>query len=101
MVKSEKLYSPQSYLEIVTGNCYMIDGDNDVEFIETILEREGYCLWNYPLSEIDHIVEEKLDVVLVDCLVYNKDNREYEHAYRWFEVENFEENEEEKEDVDF
>ena len=38
MVKSEQIYSPQNYLEAVTGNCYIIRGDNDIEEIEKILE---------------------------------------------------------------
>lgn len=86
MVKSEKLYSPQSYLELVTDNCYVINGDNDIELIEKILKKQGYCLWNYPLSEIDHIVSENINVVLVDCMIYNEESNEYEHVYRWFEV---------------
>jgi hypothetical protein len=72
MVKSERIYSPQNYLEAVTGNCYIINGDNDVELIENILEEQDYDLWSYALTEIDHIVENKLDVVLVDCMVYNE-----------------------------
>jgi hypothetical protein len=86
MVKSEKMYSPQNYLEAVTGECYIINGDNDVELIESILYERSYELWSYPLSEIGHIVENELDVVLVDCMVYNKETEEYEHEYRWFEV---------------
>lgn len=94
MVKSERVYSPQNYLEAVTGNCYIINGDNDIELIENILEEQDYCLWSYALTEIDHIVENKLDVVLVDCMVYNEEINEFEHVYRWFEVpEDFEEEE--------
>ena len=95
MVKSEKLYSPQNYLEAVTGNCYIIRGDNDVEEIETILESLDYCLWSHALTEIDYIMEENLDVVLVDCMIWNEEKSELEHVYRWFEVpEDFEEEEE-------
>lgn len=86
MVKSEKIYSPQNYLEAVTGECYIIRGDNDVEEIETILEELDYCLWSHALTEIGYIVEEELDVVLVDCMVYNEEKEEFEHVYRWFEV---------------
>ena len=86
MVKSEQIYSPQNYIEAVTGNCYLIRGDNDIEEIEEILADYGYELWNYPLSEIDHIVENKLNVVLVDCMVWDDDAVEYKHEYRWFEV---------------
>lgn len=94
MVKSEKIYSPQSYLEAVTGKCYIIRGVNDIETIEIILEDYDLELWNYPLSEIDHIVENRLDVVLVDCMVVNEETDEFEHEYRWFEVpEDFKEEE--------
>ena len=95
MVKSEQIYSPQNYLEAVTGSCYIIKGANDIETIEVILEDYDLELWNYPLSEIDHIVENNLNVVLVDCMVWHKDGNEYAHEYRWFEVpEDFEEEEE-------
>lgn len=91
MVKSEQIYSPQKYLDGVTGNCYIIDGDNDIELIRGILNECGYELWDYPMSEIGHIVENNLDVVLVECMVYNKSTKEYETVYRWFEVpEDFE-----------
>ena len=66
MVKSEKIYSPQNYLEAVTGNCYIISGDDDVGLIERILYENNLELWSYPLSEIDHIVENELNVVNLD-----------------------------------
>lgn len=86
MVKSEQIYSPQNYLMAVTGECFIIRGDNDIEAIEVLLDELGFCLWSYPLSEIDHIVENELDVVLVDCMWVNPDTDEFEHVYRWFEV---------------
>ena len=86
MVKSEKIYSPQQYLEIITGYYYMICGENDIEFIQVRLAQNGFELWDYPMSEIDHIVENDLDVVLVDCMVVNPDTDQFEHQYRWFEV---------------
>lgn len=87
MIKSEKLYSPQSYLRLVTGKTFVIDGDNDVESIELILEQEGYDLWSYAFTEIEHIVENKISVVLVDCLVYNEKTEEFDRVFRWFEVD--------------
>jgi hypothetical protein len=86
MVKSEQIYSPQNYLMEVTDNCYIINGDDDVGLIERILYENGFDLWSYPLSEVDHIVENNIDVVLVDCMVYNEETKEYDHEYRWFEV---------------
>ena len=86
MVKSEQIYSPQNYLEGITGQCYIINGDNDIDFIQKVFEVEGYELWDYPMSEIDHIVENNIDVVLVECMVWDDDEGEYKHIYRWFEV---------------
>lgn len=94
MVKSEKIYSPQNYLMAVTGKCYIVGGENDVKFIQEILEENGYSedLWDYPMSEIEHIADNNLNVVLVDCMVVNPETDQFEHQYRWFEVpENFEE----------
>lgn len=89
MVQSNKIYSPQSYLELVLEKTYIVSGDDDVDFIEKILEEHGECLWNYPLSEIDHVLENELDVVLVECMVYNQETHEYDREYRWFEVDAF------------
>ena len=94
MVKSERIYSPQQYLEVITDKCYIIRGEDDVAFIHGALAHDGFDLWDYPMSEIEHIVENKLDVVLVDCMVVNEETDQFEHQYRWFEVpEDFEEEE--------
>jgi hypothetical protein len=86
MVKSEKIYSPQQYLEAVTGLCYAIGGEDDIGFIQRALYRQNLELWDYPLSEIGYIVENDLNVVLVDCMVVNEETDQFEHQYRWFEV---------------
>lgn len=85
MVKSNSLFNPQSYLEIVTGYCYFQKStENSIEFIDNVLQLNGLELWNYPLNEIDHIVENEIDVVLVDCSYFK--NNCYINEYRWFEV---------------
>jgi hypothetical protein len=43
-------------------------------------------LWDYPLSEIDHIVENKLNVVLVDCTYIDDNTFEHVAEYRWVEI---------------
>lgn len=88
MIKSERIYSPQRYLEAITGLCYLVRGEDDIEFIRGVLKSNGLNdgLWDYPLKEIDHIVENKINVVLVDCMVVNEDTNSFEHQYRWFEV---------------
>ena len=91
IVKSTKLYSPQNYLELITGNVYIVQGDNDIEFIEKILEQEGYCLWNYSINEVEHLIEAEIPVVFVECMVYNSNTEQYDKEIRFFEVD-FEEN---------
>ena len=94
MVKSNRIYSPQQYLEAVTGKCYIVRDDDDISTITRILSHTGWNLWNYPLSEIDHIVENNIDVVLVDCMHWNEKRHEFDHILRWFEVpDDFEEEE--------
>ena len=92
MVKSEKLFTPQSYVEALTGNCYVFGSDNVCEQISNVLLLNKMPnLFDYPLSEIDHIVENKIDVVLVDVSCFDKHGI-WHYVYRWFEVpENFEE----------
>lgn len=90
MVKSNKVYTPQSFLESLTGNCYFLIGDDVVNEIHRVLRKNGVeddeCyLGDYPLSEIDHIVELGLNVVLVDCSGFNSDD-EFVNEFRWFEV---------------
>ena len=107
MVKSNKIYSPQQYLEAVTGKCYIVDGDDDVSFIDRKIQEfieqmelenpfdwRGVTLFDYPLDEIDEIVENEVDVVLVDCVVWNDETKEFEHEYRWWEVPEYFEEEE-------
>lgn len=88
MVKSKRLYSPQEYLDAVLGECYLFDSfvENDIEELEKILIYADKPLWNYRLTEIDHIVENEIDVVLVDCMVFSAEEGGYVHTLRWFEV---------------
>ena len=76
--------TPQEYLEIVTGKVYFVNADNQVEMVEKIIESEGFSLWSYPLSELSHIVENNLRVVLVECVNVTDDG--LKKSYRFFEV---------------
>ena len=93
MVKSEQVYAPENYVCAVTGNYYFFKHNmTPLEEIRYLLGPE-YDLWDYPLTEIDHIVENNLDVVLVDVSRF-KTNGEWISEFRWFEVpEDFEEEE--------
>lgn len=87
-VLSKEIYSPQSYIEAVTGNYYIFRNDTTVyKEIQTILSLNGFeNLWNYPLTEIEHIVENKINVVLVDISDYDVKSGNWITEYRWFEV---------------
>ena len=89
MVKSQQIYSPANYVCAITGTYYFFMHDkHPSEEIQYLIS--DYELWDYPLTEIEHIVENDIDVVLVDCS-YFKGN-DYINEYRWFEVpENFKE----------
>ena len=85
MVKSSIIYPPQSYVGEITGEYFISKFDGSVEGIRKCLEKHGYhFLWDYPLTEIDHIVENDINVVLVDCSHY--EGSVYVREYRWFEV---------------
>jgi len=96
MIKSQQMYSPQNFVMELTGMCYIFDYECDIiTEIHNLLQKHGIedddCpLMDYPFTEIDHIVEQKLDVVLVDISGYGPG--EWKTEYRWFEVpEDFEE----------
>lgn len=90
-VKSTELYSPQAFVEALTGKCYCFNQDNTVEEIHRLLKINGVendtdkTLWDYSLDEIDEIVENNVPVVLVDTTYINEDC-EMVYEYRWFEV---------------
>lgn len=95
MVKSKTPYSPQGFVGAVTGHYYIHKHDDTVKEIHDLLklngvETEESPLWDYPLDEIEHIVENKIPVVLVDVSGFNA-NDEWIVEFRWFEVpEDFE-----------
>ena len=90
MVKSRQIYTPQSFVGAVTGHYFIFQYYDVVTEIHDILKENGIetednPLWDYPLDEIEHIVENNLNVVLVDC-TYVGDNCKLTKEYRWFEV---------------
>lgn len=89
MVQFEGALSPQSYVRSVTGLCYIfweIDISAMISEIHSHLKSNGYDgLWDFPLSEIDIIVENEHNVVLVE-LTGEDDDGEWKTIFRWFEV---------------
>ena len=90
MVKSKQVYSPQKFVDAVTGHCYYMMQDDTVTEIHNLLRKHGietdyHPLRDYPLDEITHIVENNIPVVLVDVSGFNA-NEDWVTEYRWFEV---------------
>ena len=91
MVLTKQVFSPQRFLEVITEKCWIIGGEDDVDFIHFILRDEGYedddccTLWDYPLDEIDEIVENGINVVLVECCCFDEHDNLC-NEYRWFQV---------------
>ncbi len=90
MVVTNKLYSPQEFVEVLTGKYYTWSFEDEIDIIHALLadngiESEENPLWDYPLNEIDHIVEHDIPVVLVDVMVVSP-NGDFKHELRWFEI---------------
>lgn len=94
MVKSKGIYSPQNFVDALTGKCYIFDCDNTAKEIHDLLrqnkvETKKKPLFDFQLDEIEHIVKYGINVVLVDVSGFKGD--EWVQEYRWFEVpEDFE-----------
>lgn len=87
MILYDGVLSPQNYLQIVTGRCFCLHADNQIEEVENILDYElgvGTC-WSYPLKETVEVVKNDNDVVLVEIVNINE-NCEQERLCRWFEI---------------
>ena len=81
MILSNTSFSPQNYLELVTGECYILGAEDSYRQMIRIMKANGLedC-WDYPLDEIGHVLEHNSDVVLVE--MYSDAGGEL----RWFEV---------------
>ena len=88
VIRSNKMYNFQSYLSIVTGMCYFRKGTDDLEMICDVLESEGLSgdYWDYPLDEIEHIIDNEIPVVLVECLSWDYEKDCQISELRWFQV---------------
>lgn len=94
MAKNTILYNdvltPQTYLEIMTGNYFCLNADNQLEIVEKILDE--YCgnglYWSFALDDIDEVIKKGYKVVLVEIInvVMEGDKAKLKTIYRWFEV---------------
>lgn len=67
MIICKTTLSPQSFLDAVTGNCYILDYNNVLQEIKSILKANGYgslrCL---PLIKVATMLEKFAYAVLVE-----------------------------------
>ena len=89
MVKSKSIYSPQNFVDALTGKCYIFNCENTAKEIHDLLrqnkvETKKKPLLDFQLDEINNIVERGRNVVLVDVSGFKGD--EWVREYRWFEV---------------
>lgn len=82
-IKDNTCWDSAEYVEEVTG-CRPYKNITLKE-LEDLFKEEEICLWNYPLTEIEHIIENELKVVLVR---FPEDIGEYE--YRFCEIHDVE-----------
>ena len=86
VIKSGCIYSPQNYLEAVTGKCYILSGSKPVlKQISGILKANGQPTVSYPLKKTEKALKRSFPVVLVDCSDFTDDWRLFQE-YRWFRV---------------
>ena len=87
MIKSDKIYSPQRFLEAVTGKTYTLSYDKPlVPQIEEILIHHRKPYNSYPLEDAQKALNKQGNIVLVSCSDMNE-KLEFEEKYRWFKVD--------------
>lgn len=88
--RDDKILSAQTYLEMMTGNYYCLNADNQVEQVENILEEQfgQGAYWSFALDNITEVMKNDHKVVLVKIvnIVMEGDEAEQDNIYRWFEV---------------
>lgn len=90
VIMYDKILSAQTYLEMMTGNYYCLNADNQVEQVENILEEQfgQGAYWSFALDNITEVMKNDHKVVLVKIvnIVMEGDEAEQDNIYRWFEV---------------
>ena len=90
VIMYDKILSAQTYLELITGNYYCLNADNQVEQVENIIDEQfgQGAYWSFALDNISEVMENDHKVVLVEIvnIVMEGDEAEQDNIYRWFEV---------------
>jgi len=90
VIMYDKILSAQTYLELITGNYYSLNADNQVKQVENIIDEQfgQGAYWSFALDNISEVMENDHKVVLVEIvnIVMEGDEAEQDNIYRWFEV---------------
>ena len=90
VIMYDKILSAQTYLEMMTGNYYCLNADNQVEQVENILDEQfGQGAYrSFALDNITEVIKNDHKVVLVEIvnIVMEGNEAEQDNIYRWFEV---------------
>ena len=90
VIMYDKILSAQTYLEMMTGNYYCLNADNQAEQVENILDEQfGQGSYrSFALDNISEVMQNDHKVVLVKIvnIVMEGDEAEQDNIYRWFEV---------------
>lgn len=86
IISSGKIYSAQAYLELVLGECYLLNHQKPIlEQIERHLYLNGKPCGSYKLEDTVKALNHKGNYVLVSCCDISGDLVPYEE-YRWFKI---------------
>ena len=86
MIITDRILNPQTSLDLMTGNYYPLNVNNQLEAIEEILDREfgEGTFWSYSLTDIP---DEEHDVKLVPVEIVNiTDDCKQDKFCRLFQV---------------
>ena len=85
-IASNVILSPQNFLELVTGECFIIHTSKPViQQIEEILDDYKLPFVSYDLKDVDLALSAGVPIVLVDCCDTDK-NFQPIISYRWFQT---------------
>ena len=85
-VKSDIVYSPQTFLEDLLGKCYFFRLEKTVrEHVDKLIKANGKEPISFSLSDTEKAIKSGKPIVLVDCCDYSSDRR-YIPDYRWYAV---------------
>ena len=86
VIMYDKILSAQMYLEMMTGNYYCLNADNQVEQVENILEEQfgQGAYWSFALDNITEVIKNDHKVVLAKIvnIVMEGDEAEQDNIYR-------------------